>query len=240
MKSINAISLPVLVFFLLMVTGISQAQNKFTVSGIVKDGSNGEKLIAATISIKELHGTGTNTNEYGFYSITLPRGKYTLITSYTGYELKVVKVVLNLNVRLNFNMDQKVNQLQEVVVTNERRDANVTGTQMGAQKLDMKQMNSLPVLFGEKDVLKTIQLLPGIVPVGEGSSGFYVRGGASDQNLILLDDATVFNASHLLGFFSVFNSDAIKDVNVYKGNEPAEYGGRLSSVIEIKTNDGND
>jgi len=177
MKSINPITLPVLVFFSLMVTGISQAQNKFTVSGSVNDGNNGEKLIATTISIKELHVTVTNANEYGFYSITLSRGKYTLITSYTGYEPKEIKVVLNQNVRLNFNLDQKVNQLQEVVVTNERRDANVTGTQMGAQKLDMKQMNSLPVLFGEKNLLKTIQLLPHIVPVGEGSSGFYVRMG---------------------------------------------------------------
>jgi len=240
MKRINAIVLPVLLFFLLIVTDYSNAQNKFTISGIVKDVSNGEKLIAGTITIKELPGTGTDTNGYGFYSITLPEGKYTLIALYTGYDTKEVKVELNQNIKLNFNLDQKVNQLQEVVVTNERRDLNVTGTQMGVQKLDMKQINSLPVLFGEKDILKTIQLLPGIVPEGEGSSGFYVRGGASDQNLILLDEATVFNASHLLGFFSVFNSDAIKDITVYKGNEPAEYGGRLSSVIDIKMNDGND
>ena len=240
MKSKNAIALPVLLFFIFIVTGNSFAQNKFTISGIVKDVSNGEKLILATITIQEIPGTGTDTNEFGFYSITLPQGIYTLKTLYTGYETREEKVVLNRNVKLNFNLHPKVNQLQEVVVTNERRDLNVTGTQMGAQKLDMKQINSLPVLFGEKDVLKTIQLLPGIIPEGEGSSGFYVRGGASDQNLILLDDATVFNASHLLGFFSVFNSDAIKDVTVYKGNEPAEYGGRLSSVIDIKMNDGND
>jgi len=240
MKIINAIALQVLFFVLLAGSGTTLAQSKFTISGIVKDGSNGEKLISGTIAIKELPGTGTDTNEYGFYSITLPQGKYTLIAEYIGYETKEVIVELNRNVKLNFNLDQKENQLQEVVVTNERRDVNVTGTQMGAQKLDMKQMNSLPVLFGEKDVLKSIQLLPGIIPEGEGSSGFYVRGGASDQNLILLDDATVFNASHLLGFFSVFNSDAIKDVTVYKGNEPAEYGGRLSSVIDIKMNDGND
>ena len=240
MKKINAITHHVLFFFLSVVSGTTQAQNNFTISGIVNDISNGEKLISGTISIKELAGTGTDTNGYGFYSITLPSGKYTLAAGYTGYETKEEKVVLNQNVKLNFNLDQKMNQLQEVVVTNQRRDINVTGTQMGIQKLNMKQMNSLPVLFGEKDILKTIQLLPGIVPEGEGSSGFYVRGGASGQNLILLDEATVFNASHLLGFFSVFNSDAIKDVTVYKGNEPAEYGGRLSSVIDIKMNDGND
>ena len=240
MKKIDTIALQVLFFFFPAVSGTTQAQNKFTVSGIVNDISNGEKLISGTIAVKELSGTGTDTNGYGFYSITLPSGKYTLTARYTGYEMKEEEVVLNQNIKLNFNLDQKMNQLQEVVVTNIRKDINVTGTQMGVQKLDMKQINSLPVLFGEKDILKTIQLLPGIVPEGEGSSGFYVRGGASGQNLILLDEATVFNASHLLGFFSVFNSDAIKDVTVYKGNEPAEYGGRLSSVIDIKMNDGND
>ena len=239
MNKIDTIALQILFFFFLSVSVTTQAQNKFTVSGIVNDISNGEKLISGTIAVKELSGTGTDTNGYGFYSITLPSGKYTLTARYTGYETKEEEVVLNQNVKLNFNLDQKMNQLHEVVVTNERRDINVTGTQMGIQQLDMKQMNSLPVLFGEKDILKTIQLLPGILPEGEGSSGFYVRGGASGQNLILLDEATVFNASHLLGFFSVFNSDAVKDITVYKGNEPAEYGGRLSSVIDIKMNDGN-
>jgi len=239
MNKIDTIALQILFFFFLSVSVTTQAQNKFTVSGIVNDISNGEKLISGTIAVKELSGTGTDTNGYGFYSITLPSGKYTLTARYTGYETKEEEVVLNQNVKLNFNLDQKMNQLHEVVVTNERRNINVTGTQMGIQQLDMKQMNSLPVLFGEKDILKTIQLLPGILPEGEGSSGFYVRGGASGQNLILLDEATVFNASHLLGFFSVFNSDAVKDITVYKGNEPAEYGGRLSSVIDIKMNDGN-
>ena len=240
MKKTDTFALKVLFFFFSAVSGTTQAQIQFTISGIVNDISNGEKLISGTIAVKELSGTGTDTNGYGFYSITLPSGKYTLAARYTGYETKEEEVVLNQNIKLNFNLDQKMNQLQEVVVTNKPGDINVTGIQMGVHKLDMKQMNSLPVLFGEKDILKTIQLLPGIVPEGEGSSGFYVRGGASGQNLILLDEATVFNASHLLGFFSVFNSDAVKDVTVYKGNEPAEYGGRLSSVIDIKMNDGND
>jgi hypothetical protein len=240
MKKTNVIALTLLFFFLLIMNVNSQAQNRCTISGIVKDESNGEKLISATITIKELPGTGATTNSYGFYSITLPQGKYTLTALYTGYEMKEEKVVLKQNVKLNFNLIPKENQLHEVVVTNTRKDENVSGTQMGVQKLSMEEIKNIPVLFGEKDILKTIQLLPGIAPVGEGNSGFYVRGGASDQNLILLDEATVFNASHLLGFFSVFNSDAIKDVTVYKGNEPAEYGGRLSSVVDIKMNDGND
>ena len=240
MKKTNVIALSSFFFFLLIMNVNSHAQYRFTISGIVKDVSNGEKLISATITIKEIPGTGVNTNSYGFYSITLPPGKYTLSTRYTGYEMMEEKVVLKQNIKLNFNLIPKENQLHEVVVTNTRRDENVSGTQMGVQKLSMEDIKNIPVLFGEKDILKTIQLLPGIAPVGEGNSGFYVRGGASDQNLILLDEATVFNASHLLGFFSVFNSNAIKDVTVYKGNEPAEYGGRLSSVVDIKMNDGND
>ena len=218
----------------------AQAQKKFTISGNVKDSVTGEALIAATIAIKEMKGIGATTNAYGFYSITLPQGNYTVTTQYMGYDSRIEKVGLNQNVKLNFILGERANQLQEVVVTSTRKNENVVSTQMGVQRLNIKEINTIPVLFGEKDVLKTMQLLPGIQPVGEGNSGFYVRGGAADQNLILLDEATVFNASHLLGFFSVFNSDAIKDVTVYKGNEPAEYGGRLSSVLDIKMNDGND
>jgi len=244
MKKLNSILLSLLfssgcIFFLQPVC-TAQAQTRFSISGHIKDKGTGEALIGATITIAELSGTGVATNAYGFYSITIPQGKYTISIQYTGYSSKTEKIVLNQNVKLDFNLEEKVNQLPEVEVTNKRKDENVTSTSMGVQKLDMKEINNLPVLFGERDVLKTMQLLPGIQPVGEGNSGFYVRGGSSDQNLILLDEATVFNASHLLGFFSVFNSDAIKDVTVYKGNEPAEYGGRLSSVIDIKMNDGND
>jgi len=239
MKQLKAAALQIVLYLLFTSNAYSQVQNKFTISGTVKDLNTGEELISATIVIQELSGTGALTNSYGFYSITLPEGNYNVTARYTGYESKEEKVALHKNVRLDFILGEKVHELNEVVVTNDRKDENVSGTQMGVQKLDMKQINSIPVLFGEKDILKTIQLLPGIAPVGEGNNGFYVRGGASDQNLILLDEATVYNASHLLGFFSVFNSDAIKDVTVYKGNEPAVYGGRLSSVVDIKLNEGN-
>ena len=218
----------------------SQAQNKFTISGYVKDAKTGEELIGATVMIKELKATGTTANAYGFYSITIPEGNYTVVSQFIGYEAKSVPVVLNQNTKLNFILIEKGKELNEVVVTGEKKDENITKTQMGVEKLDIQQIKNIPVLFGEKDVLKTLQLLPGVQSAGEGNSGFYVRGGTSDQNLILLDEATVYNASHLLGFFSVFNSDAIKDVALYKGTQPADFGGRLSSVLDIKMKDGND
>ena len=217
----------------------SEDQNKFTISGNVKDASSGEELIGATITIKELAGTGAATNAYGFYSIRLPEGNYTLIAQYIGYEPLVEKITLKQNEKIDFVINVKTSQLDEVVVTSTRKDENVTSIQMGVQKLDLKEIKSIPVLFGENDILKTMQLLPGVMPAGEGNSGFCVRGGGADQNLILLDEAIVYNSSHLLGFFSVFNSDAIKDMTIYKGGEPADYGGRLSSVVDIKMNEGN-
>ncbi len=216
------------------------AQQKFTLSGFVKDAKTGENLIGATVTIKELQGKGTGTNAYGFYSITLPAGHYQVTTQFIGFAPQVQQINLNQPVKQNFALTEMVSTLDEVVVSGQRRDENISRTTMGMQKLNTNEIKSIPVLFGENDVLKTIQLLPGIKPAGEGSSGFNVRGGSADQNLILLDEATVFNASHLMGFFSVFNSDAIKDITVYKGNEPADYGGRLSSVLDIKMNDGND
>ena len=224
-------------FLLFAITGFSQ--QKFTISGYIKDVKTGENLIGATVSIKELQGKGVATNAYGFYSITLPAGDYQISSQFIGYTPQMQQINLNQSVKQNFTLHEQVNTLDEVVVSGQRHDENITKTSMGVQKLNTNEIKSIPVLFGENDVLKTIQLLPGIKPAGEGSSGFNVRGGSSDQNLILLDEATVFNASHLMGFFSVFNSDAIKDITVYKGNEPAEYGGRLSSVLDIKMNDGN-
>jgi len=218
----------------------SPGPGKYIISGIVKDAKTGETLIGASVMIKELPGTGVTTNSFGFYSMKLPVGNYTISAQYIGYESKVEKVVLTRDVKLDFDLHEKANELQEITITTARKNQNITSVQMGAQNLNVKEINNIPVIFGEKDVLKTLQLLPGIQPVGEGNSGFYVRGGSSDQNLILLDGATVYNASHLLGFFSVFNSDAIKDVTIYKGDEPAEYGGRLSSVVDIKMNDGNE
>ncbi len=217
----------------------SPTKNKFTISGYVKDGKTGEELIGATVVIKELTATGVSTNAYGFFSITLPEGNYTVSSQFLGYEAKVTQVALTQNTKLDFILSEKQHNLEEIVVTEERKDENITKNQMGVEKLDIQQIKNIPVLFGEKDVLKTLQLLPGVKSAGEGNSGFYVRGGSADQNLILLDEATVYNASHLMGFFSVFNSDAIKDVTLYKGSQPADFGGRLASVLDIKMNDGN-
>ena len=226
------------IFFSLSTFTIT-AQNKYTLSGNIKDATNGEELIGTTVIIKEIPNTGVTTNAYGFYSITLPEGKYTVETSYVGYKPFVQYIELNKNIKLNIEIGSSIQDLGEVEITAEKKNANITKAQMGVEKLDIQEIKNIPVLFGEKDILKTLQLLPGIKSAGEGNSGFYVRGGSADQNLILLDEAPVYNASHLLGFFSTFNSDAIKDVTIYKGGMPAEYGGRLASVLDIKMNDGN-
>lgn len=214
------------------------AQKNFTVNGIVKNAATGETLIGASVKISGASQLGTSTNNYGFYSINLPAGQYKFEISYVGY----VTITKDLNITENTKQDfsiEESNNLSEVVITSVRRNENLVKPQMGVEKLNVKDIQNIPVLFGEKDILKTLQLLPGIKSAGEGNSGFYVRGGSTDQNLILLDEAPVYNASHLLGFFSTFNSDAIKDVTVYKGGMPAQYGGRLSSVLDIRMNDGN-
>lgn len=213
------------------------AQERFTISGNINDADNGEELIGATVLVKEL-GTGGVTNEYGFYSITLPAGDYMLTISYVGYEMAFQRIQLHKNLRINQELSPQSSNLEEVVVSSERPDVNVQSTIMGVNKLDVRKIEVIPVIFGERDVIKTLQLLPGITS-SEGGGGFFVRGGSSDQNLILLDEAPVYNASHLLGFFSVFNSDAIKDLSIYKGHIPAEYGGRASSVLDIRMKDGN-
>ncbi|OJV90973.1 MAG: collagen-binding protein [Bacteroidia bacterium 44-10] len=222
---------------MLTIAGYAQA-NKYTLSGYVKDKNTGEELIGAQIIIKELSGTGASTNAYGFYSITLPEAEYTAEIKYMGYAIQSVKVNLSQNLRMDFELEDSHTELQEVVITATRRDENITSVQMGVDKIDLKEIENIPLLMGERDVLKIIQMRPGVKPAGEGNSGFYVRGGGADQNLILLDEATVYNASHLLGFFSVFNSDAIKDISLYKGSQPAEYGGRLASVLDIRMEEG--
>jgi len=196
-------------------------------------------MIGAAITIKELPETGAISNAYGFYSLTIPAGNYTITAHFTGYNSSSSLISLKQNVKQNFNIVEKSLEQKEIVVTGEKRNDNVTNTQMGFDKLDVKEIQNIPVLFGEKDIIKTMQLLPGIKSAGEGNNGIYIRGGGADQNLILLDEATVYSASHFLGFFSVFNSDAISDITVYKGTMPAEYGGRLSSVLDIKMKDGN-
>ena len=228
------------VFLLLILSVVVQysfAQNKFTISGTVKDKKSGESLIGANIKLQNTKG-GTATNTYGFFSITLPQGEYTLQISYAGFNTYAEGILLDGDKQLSIELTA-AEQLEEIVVNSKKKNDNVTKAVMGVEKLSMREINLLPVLLGERDVLKSIQLLPGIKSAGEGNSGFFVRGGGADQNLILLDEAPVYNASHLLGFFSTFNSDAIKDVTLYKGGMPAQYGGRLSSVVDIKMKDGN-
>ncbi len=215
------------------------AQKRFIVSGTVEDKATGEKLIGATIKIKELPKIGATTNNYGFYSISLPAGNFTLVYSYVGYNSVEKAVTMTVDQVFDISLEPQ-KQLEEIVIkSNKPNNDNVASPQMGEEKLNMAQVNNVPVLLGEKDILKTITLLPGIESAGEGNTGYYVRGGASDQNLILLDEATVYNASHFFGFFSTFNSDAIKDVSIYKGGMPPEFGGRLSSVLDVIMLDGN-
>ena len=217
------------------------AQQKFTISGTIRDAATGETLIGATVKIQNAtQSFGTSGNAYGFYSLTGNTGDYDMIVSYTGYQSYTKTISLTSSLKINVELGGNKGDLNEVVITSKnRKNENVKSPQMGLDKLDMKSLDNLPVLFGEKDVLKTIQLLPGVKSGGEGNTGFFVRGGAADQNLILLDEAVVYNSSHLLGFFSTFNGDAIKDVSLYKGGMPAQYGGRLSSVLDVKMQDGN-
>ncbi|MDB4926376.1 TonB-dependent receptor [Mucilaginibacter sp.] len=235
----------ILFFFFLLLTlellaPAAFAQKDYTISGTVKDAGTGETLIGATVKLQELQQNGAVTNSYGFFSLTAPAGDFTLVISYIGYETISQPIRLNKNSLVNILLISG-NTLKEVAINgNSRKNENITNPEMGVTRLDLKQLNNVPVIFGEKDVLKTIQLLPGVKSTGDGNTGFYVRGGGSDQNLILLDEAVVYNASHLFGFFSTFNSDAIKDVSLYKGGMPAQYGGRLSSVLDIKMLDGND
>lgn len=224
---------------LLLITGSTlTAQNKFTVSGTITDAKSGENLIGATVYIAETT-LGGSSNSYGFYSLTVPEGNLVLVCSYIGYEELKTEIRLTEDIYLNLVLNPKTTQLKEVVVKAEKTDQNLTSVEVGVEKLDIASIAKIPVLLGEKDVLKTIQLMPGISTISEGSTGFSVRGGSADQNLILLDEAPVYSASHLLGFFSVFNSDAIKDVSVYKGGIPANFGGRASSVVDIQMKDGN-
>jgi hypothetical protein len=226
------------IFLFLFVVNISIAQN-VTISGTIKDANNGEQLIDVIVQVEEQKSIATTTNEYGFYSLTLKPGTYTINYTYLGYNTIAEKVTLNANLVKNIKLSTVGKELGQVVVTATAKNENIKSTNMGMEKLNMAQIKDVPVLFGERDVMKTLQLLPGVKSSGDGGSGFFVRGGAADQNLIILDEATVYNASHLLGFFSTFNSDAIKDVTLYKGNMPAQYGGRLASVMDVKMNDGN-
>lgn len=220
---------------------LAQAEAQtFTLSGYVRDASTGETLIGASVYNKNNVTQGTLSNNYGFFSMNLPKGSYRITISYIGYAEKIVQIELNENKKMNFDLQVEGIQMQEVVISAEQKDKNVQSTEMGTVDLKMDAIKKLPTLMGEVDVIKAIQLLPGVKSAGEGGVGFYVRGGGPDQNLILLDEAPVYNSGHLLGFFSVFNSDAIKNTTLIKGGMPANYGGRLSSVVDIQMKEGND
>ena len=214
------------------------AQDRLTVSGTVTDADNGETLIGATVYVPELS-TGTTTNEYGFYSVTLPPGdSVTLQFSYVGFQPASRRVSLSADLTLNIELSTGI-QLEEVVVKANSFEEQLQSTEMSVEAITTREVKFIPVLLGESDIIKAIQLKPGIPSGSEGTTGLYVRGGASDQNLIVLDEAIVYNANHLFGFFSTFNTDAVKDLKLYKGGFPAQYGGRLSSVIDVKLKEGN-
>ena len=224
--------------FLLFTTVLS-AQERYTVSGAIADGSNGEALFGASVF---LEGTtiGVTTNEYGFYSLTAPKGNYKIIISYIGFTELKKEIVLDRDQKIDFEIMEFSTQLDEIVVTAEEPErAILRKPEMSVSKLNIKTVKQMPVVLGELDIIKSLQMLPGVTNNGEGSSGFHVRGGAADQNLVLLDEAIIYNTSHLLGFFSVFNADAIKDIKLYKGGIPARFGGRTSSVLDVRQKDGN-
>ena len=227
----------VLLFFVCSLFS-AKSQEKFTISGYAKDSKNGESLIGVTVYKKNSQ-IGTSTNEYGFYSLTLPKGIDTVVFSFVGYKSIFTPVNLTSNQTLSLELSEEGKELEEVIISSERADANIKSMEMSVAKLDIQQIQKMPALLGEVDIIKSIQLLPGVTTVGEGASGFNVRGGNIDQNLVLMDEAPVYNSSHLFGFFSIFNPDAVKDVKLIKGGIPAQYGGRASSVLDIRMKEGN-
>ena len=224
----------ILFFFFLSIS----AQEKYTISGSVYDNSSNETLIGTSIYFPDLN-MGTSTNEYGFYSITIPQGTHAVSLSYLGYETISKSINLNSKRTINFYLSEGSQSLDEVIIESNIEKVNIKTAQMSINRLTSKTIKQIPVVLGEADIIKSIILLPGVTSAGEGASGFNVRGGAADQNLILLDEAIVFNSSHVFGFFSVFNPDVIKDVKLYKGGIPSKYGGRLSSVLDIYQKEGN-
>jgi hypothetical protein len=247
-KILEMISKKIIALFLLFLTTIASfsqdtnsgeaTKQKFTLSGTITDANSNETLIGVNVSIPELK-TGVTTNEYGFYSITLPKGNYTLQITYLGFQNVEEKIQLFQNTKKSFKLVSGEQQLKEIVITTNKKSTNIKTPEMSVNKLSMGTIKKMPVVLGETDVLKSILLLPGVTNAGEGQSGFNVRGGGADQNLVLLDEATIFNSSHVFGFFSVFNPDAIKDLKLYKGGIPARYGGRASSVLDIYQKEGN-
>jgi hypothetical protein len=228
-----------ILFFALLIVGSGAiAQQKVTLNGYVRDAQNGEELIGATVYIQQLQ-TGVVTNTYGFYSITVPPGTYDLTFSYIGYKSLEYSVTISENQTKNVELQTEATVIQEIVITAKPLDENIAAVQMSRNSLDMNRVRKLPALFGEVDIIKNIQMLPGVISAGEGTSAFFVRGGSADQNLILIDEAPIYDPSHLFGLFSVFNADVIKDSELYKGGIPSRFGGRLSSILDVRTKDGN-
>lgn len=228
-------------FFILIFLNVFQwaySQRDYTLSGVITDRDGGELLSGAILSVQNTS-YNTQSNAYGFYSITLPEGDYSLLVRYMGYESQLIQVQLHARQTLNIKLRAVTYELENIDVKGEEANKNITSMNLGNVKINPKKIDNIPVLFGERDLIKTLQLMPGIKAAGEGNTGFYVRGGGLDQNLLLLDEAPVYNASHLLGFFSVFNSEAIRDAELLKGSIPAEYGGRASSVLDIRMKEGN-
>lgn len=228
------------VFALLLLTyaASSQVPDKVTLNGYVRDAANGEELLGVTIYVPALK-AGTITNDYGFYALTVPQGTYEIQVTYLGYRQVVQTLDLQSNTELNLNMETDAQVMQEIVIAERPLDENVISVQMSKNTINMNQVRKLPALFGEIDIIKNIQMMPGVINAGEGTSSFFVRGGSADQNLLLIDEAPVYDPSHLFGLFSVFNADVIKDSELYKGGIPARFGGRLSSILEVRTKDGN-
>ena len=228
----------ILLSFFILGTISSFAQEKFTISGVISDSKTNETLIGVNIYIPEKKATIT-TNEYGFYSLTVPKGTYEIQISYVGYETLEETISLERDSKKNFNLTETGQALDEVVINTKKTATNIRKPEMSVHKLSTATIKKIPVVLGEVDIIRALLTLPGVTNAGEGQSGFNVRGGGADQNLILLDEATIFNSSHLFGFFSVFNPDAIKDLKLYKGGIPSRYGGRISSVLDIYQKDGN-
>ena len=226
-----------ILFLILCISSGIVAQNMFTISGFVKEKSSAEELIGVNV-VSESPPIGVTTNVYGFYSISLPEGNHKILYSYIGYQDKVVELALTKSIRLDLEMNPYAQELSEIVLEAAAMPK-VLSIEMSVNSLDVKSVKELPAVLGVVDIIKIIQLLPGVTSVGESANGYNVRGGSSDENLVLLDEMNLFNSSHLFGFFSVFNTDAIKDVKLYKGGIPAEYGGRISSVLDIHQKEGN-
>jgi hypothetical protein len=224
--------------FFVLLAHISQAQEKFTINGYIKDASDGEVLIGATVYLKT-KSTGTTTNVYGFYSLTLPAGTYEVDFTYVGYARQLKTIDLTRNQRVDIDLAPEGEELQEVIISAEKEQSIVKSVEMSVNTLDIKTITKIPAFLGEVDVIRSLQQLPGVSTVGEGASGFNVRGGSVGQNLILLDEASVYNSSHMLGFFSVFNPDAVKDTKLYKGAIPSQFGGRLASLLDVRMKEGN-